>query len=95
MTKDKLLICFKNWYDQHAITPLLNGNKVEAYLLCVKEIYIDENVGINRSYYQYTLDANLTRDGLPKAMIYSSIDLLGIAPNGDVISIRPIDYDIV
>lgn len=95
MTKLELQSQLENWYNTNSTVPYLPDNNLEAQQLCIIEIFNNECMGINRSFYQYVLDANLSRDSLPKSLIYSSIDLLEIDSSGDIVNVTPVYYEIV
>lgn len=95
MTKDELQKYFEIWYNQNAAPQTAAFNKTEVQMIGVNELYINDAIGINRSFHQYILDANVSRDKLPKLLLYSRIDLLKIDSNGDIIAVIPIDYQIL
>lgn len=94
MTKDELLKYFEIWYNQNT-APHTADNKPEIQMISVKELYINDVMGINRSFHQCILDANISKDKLPKLLFYSRIDLLKIDESGDIIDVIPIDYQII
>lgn len=95
MSKEELLKHFSKWYDENANTPVYPGCLTEAQPLCIKELYANRNIGINRSFYQYVLDVGLNNSGVPKFFTYSSIDLLEMDASGDIVSVTPVDYEII
>ncbi len=82
---------FRKWREENEM------QKTEFAVECIsiEEIYRAESINLNRSYYQYIVDAQRSKTGAPAVFMYSSLDLLEVDRNGDIISVTPIDYQII
>lgn len=84
---------YERWCEENSCN--VQAKEMNAQFISVEEIYSDNRVGVNRSYYMCMLDASESKNSLPVMFLFSRLDLIEIDFHGNIISVKPIDYQII
>lgn len=92
MTTPKFNKYIKQWKEGCAID---TGIELEPECICIEEVCRSTELNLNRSYYQCIIKPDNSKTGVVCTLLYSSVDLLEIDEQGDIISAETLDYQVI
>lgn len=96
MKKIEFIDVFQNWLKKNAGNSVSTLRLLEsANLIDVNEIYQDEQVGVNESYYIINLPSELALTGVQQKFMYQTTELVFFDEEGDITAVKSIDYKLL